>query len=163
SDRNRVKENREKLDKRIEVVRQLLQGTNVGESLLGCINREANNMVQGIVLISDGRSTIGSESTIGELRARSSRERIPLFTVVVGEDRMPIRIQIVDVKTPEQAPPDERFVIRAEIDGLGLAGKDKPVFLDIFRPGDNPKKDKPAHTIEGRVNFQPGEPPHGQV
>jgi hypothetical protein len=163
ADRTKVKENREKLDKRLEVVRQLLQGTNVGESVLGCINREANNMVQGIVLISDGRSTIGSESTISELRARSSREKIPLFTVVVGEDRLPISIQIVDVQTPEQAPPDERFVIRAEIDGLGLAGKDKPVFLDIFRPTDNPKKDKPAYTIPGQVTFQPGEPPHGQV
>src|SRR5262249_35018565 len=121
------------------------------------------NMVQGIVLISDGRSTIGSESTVGELRARSSRERIPLFTVVVGEDRSPISIQIVDVQTPEQAPPDERFVIRAEIDALGLAGKDKPVYLNTFRPTENPKKDKPAHPIEGRVTFQPGEPPHGQV
>ncbi len=163
ADRNQLKEKREKLEKRLEVMRQLMQGTNVAESALACVNREANNMVQGIVLISDGRSTIGSQSTVGELRARANRERIPLFTVVVGEDRQPIGIQIVDVQTPERAPPDERFIIRAEVDGLGLAGKEKPVFLDIYRPSDNPKKDKPIHTIERQVNFQPGEPPHGQV
>src|SRR5262249_32624277 len=77
--------------------------------------------------------------------------------------RLPINIQIVDVQRPEQAPPDERFVVRAEIDGAGLAGKEKPVYLDIYRPQDNPKKDKPFHTIDTKATFAPGEPPHAQV
>jgi len=162
-DRKKLEENRSKLDKRVEVVRQLLQGTNVGDSVLGVVNREANNMVQGIVVFSDGRSTHGAESTLAELRLRARRENIPVFSVIVGEDRLPISIQIVDVQTPEQAPPNEKFVIRAEIDGIGLPGKKKPVYLDIFQPGDDPKKAKPIHTIEGEVTFQPGEPPHGQV
>jgi hypothetical protein len=163
ADRQKLLENREKLDKRIEVCRQLLQGTNVGESLLQVINREATNMVQGVILLSDGRSTQGTEAAIPELRARAKRDNIPIFSVVIGEDRLPIGIQITDVQTPEQAPPDEKFIVRAEIDGVGLPGKEKPVFLDIFRPADNPKKDKPVHTLEGKVTFQPGEPPHGQV
>lgn len=162
-DRKRLEENRGKLDKRVELCRQLLQGTNVGDSALSVVNREANNMVQGVVVFSDGRSTHGSDSTLAELRLRARRENIPVFTVMVGEDRLPVSIQIVDVQTPEQAPPNEKFVIRAEIDGVGLPGKKKPVFLDIFQPGDDPKKAKPIHTIEGEVTFQPGEPPHGQV
>jgi hypothetical protein len=163
ADRQKLKESRDKLDKRVEVVRQLLQGTNVGDSVLGVVNREANNMVQGLVVISDGRSTHGSDSSLAELRIRARRENIPVFTVIVGEDRLPVSIQIVDVQTPEQAPPNEKFVIRAEIDGIGLPGKKKPVYLDIFLPGEDPKKAKPVHTIEGEVTFQPGEPPHGQV
>lgn len=162
-DRKKLKENRDKLDKRVEVVRQLLQGTNVGDSVLSVINREANNMVQGVVVFSDGRSTHGAELVLQEIRQRAKREPIPVFTVIVGEDRLPISIQIVDVQTPEQAPPNEKFVIRPEIDGIGLPGAKKPVYLDIFQPGDDPKKAKPIHTIEGEVTFQPGEPPHGQV
>src|SRR5262249_45917205 len=39
-DRKKVKENADKLEKRLEVSRQLLQGTNVGESVLAALNRE---------------------------------------------------------------------------------------------------------------------------
>jgi hypothetical protein len=163
ADQKKFEENRLKLDKRIEVCRQLLQGTNVADSLLTAVNREASNMVQGVVLISDGRSTQGAESAIMELRTRARRDNIPVFTVVVGEDRQPISIQIIDVQTPEQAPPNEKFVIRAEVDGVGLPGKEKPIFLDVYRPGDDPKKAKPLHTIPLTLTFQPGEPPHGQV
>ncbi|MCX7700272.1 MAG: VWA domain-containing protein [Gemmataceae bacterium] len=163
SDRQRLRENRERLEKRLEVSRQLVQGTNVGESALAALNREAGNMLQGLVIISDGRSTHGSESILRELRDRARRENVPVFTVAVGEDRPPISIQIVDVQTPEQAPPDERFVVRAEIDGVGLAGREKPVFLDVFKPGEDPKKSRPSHTLEAKVVFAPGEPPHAQV
>ena len=77
ADRKRLLDNREKLEKRLEVARQLLQGTNVGDSLLSCINREANNMVQGIVVVSDGRSTAGSESSIYEVRGAGQARRYP--------------------------------------------------------------------------------------
>jgi hypothetical protein len=162
-DRQKLKENAEKLEKRLEVSRQLLQGTNVGESVLAALNREATNMLQGLVVISDGRSNLGAETLLKDVRDRAKRENIPVFTVVVGEDREPISIQIVDVQTPEQAPPDERFVVRAEVDGVGLAGREKPVMLDIFKPGDDPKKAKPIHTINAKLTFAPGEPPHAQI
>ncbi|MFL5342229.1 MAG: hypothetical protein ACJ8F7_18945 [Gemmataceae bacterium] len=163
ADRKKLLDNRGKLEKRLEVMRQLLQGTNVPESLMSCINREANNMVQGVVVISDGRSTQGSESAMYELRSRAKREGIPVFCIGIGEDRLPISITITDVQTPLEAPPDERFNIGVEVDGAGLPGKEKPVYVDVFRPGDNPKKDKPIHTLTGAVTFQPGEPPHGRV
>ncbi len=163
ADRQRLKENRDRLDKRIEVARQLVQGTNVGESALAALNREAGNMLQALIIISDGRTTLGSESTIKELRDRARRDGVPVMTIAVGEDRPPISIQIVDVQTPEQAPPDERFVIRAEIDGVGLASKEKVVYLDIFKPGEDPKKSRPSHTLDAKVVFAPGEPPHAQV
>jgi hypothetical protein len=163
ADRQRLLDNREKLEKRIEVCRQLLQGTNVGDSVLSLINRESANMVQGVVVISDGRSTQGAESSIAEVRALARKASIPIFTVMIGEDRLPVGIQITDVQTPGYTPPDEKFVIRAEIDGVGLAGKEKPVFLDIYKPGDDHRKVKPTFTMPGKVQFQPGEPPHGQV
>src|SRR5262249_47088019 len=84
---------------------------------------------------------------------------IPIFAVQVGEDRQAIGIRIVDVQTPEQTPPDEKFVVRAEIDGEGLPDQETKVFLDIYKPDDQ----KPTHTLETTARFQPGEPPHAQA
>jgi hypothetical protein len=158
-DRAKFADNRAKLDKRVEAVRQLMLGTNVGESVLTVMNREANNPVRGIVVVSDGRSNLGSESAVEELRARARKERIPVFTVLVGEDRQPINIRITDLQTPEQTPPDEKFVVRAELDGEGLPDQETKAFLDVYKPED----DKPTHTLETTVKFQPGEPPHAQA
>src|SRR5262249_15245570 len=127
TDRTRLLDNRDKLDKRIEVLRQLQQGTNVAGSVLQLLNRESNNMVQGLVVFSDGRSTVGSESPCGELRDKARREKVPVFTVLVGEDRQPVSIAVTDVQSPQQAPPDDKFVIRAEIDGIGMVGRKVPV------------------------------------
>src|SRR5262249_7066622 len=99
TDRTRLLDNRDKLDKRIEVLRQLQQGTNVAGSVLQLLNRESNNMVQGLVVFSDGRSNLGSESTFGELRDKARREKVPVFTVLVGEDRQPVSIAVTDVQS----------------------------------------------------------------
>jgi hypothetical protein len=150
---------RAKINKRLEAVRQLQIGTNVPESLRALLNREANGMIQGVIVVSDGRSNLGASSAIGELRARARKESIPVFSIRLGEDRQPVAIRITDVQTPEQTPPDEKFVIRAEIDGEGLPDAEAKVFLDLYKP-DEPQ---PAHTLETEVKFQPGEPPHAQA
>ncbi|HEY1380027.1 MAG TPA: hypothetical protein VGF55_24705, partial [Gemmataceae bacterium] len=152
-------DNRGKLDKRVEAARQLMLGTNVGESVLTLLNREANNPVRGVIVVSDGRSNLGSESAVEELRARARKDRIPVFTVLVGEDRQPVNIRITDLQTPEQTPPDEKFVVRAELDGEGLPDQEAKVFLDVTKPED----EKPTHTLEATAKFLPGEPPHAQA
>jgi len=150
---------RARLDKRAESVRQLRLGTDVGESALQLLNREGNTMLQGVVVLSDGRGTLGTDASLAEVRARAARDRVPVFAVQVGEDRPPVEIRIADVQTPEQTPPNEKFVVRAELDGVGLPEYETPVFLDIFGPG----ADGPTHTLETRVQFQPGSPPHAQA
>jgi hypothetical protein len=159
ADHAKLADNRAKLDKRLEAVRQLNLGTNVGESVLTLFNRESSNPIQGVVIVSDGRSNLGSDSSIEDLRAKARKDKVPIFSVQVGEDRQPINIRITDVQTPEQTPPDEKFVIRVEIDGEGLPDQETKVFLDLYRPDE----DKPAHTMETSVRFQAGEPPHAQA
>lgn len=142
-----------------EVVQQLLRSTNIGDALLGALNREANNMVQGIVVFSDGRSTRYSTQTMEEARNRAKKARIPIFTIAVGEARQPIQIRITDVQAPEQARPDDKFPLRAEIDGEGLPDKEVQVYLDITRPSGEKK------TLEKKVKFSTGTagPPHAQA
>ena len=161
-DKATLKDNRSKLEKRLEVARAIAQGTNVPDSLTALVNREASNMVQGVVVFSDGRSNLGSDSAYAELKQRAGREKIPIFTVAVGEDRQTVSIVITDVQAPDQAPPDEPFKIVVEADGVNLANKEVEVYLDLYLPGRDPKTDPADHTLPGKLTFLPGDPPHGQ-
>jgi len=162
-DKATLKENRTKLEKRVEVARSIANGTNVPDSLTAVVNREAANMVQGIVVFSDGRSNIGSDSAYAELKQRAQREKIPIFTVAVGEDRQTVSIVISEVQAPDNAPPDEPFKIIVEADGVNLANSEVEVFLDLFLPNNDPKEGQPDHTLPGKLTFLPGDPPHGQT
>ena len=163
-DKAALKANRGKLDKRLDVARTIGQGTNVPDSVTAAVNREATNMAQGVVVFTDGRSNLGSDSAYAELKQRAAREKIPVFTVAVGETRETTSILITDVQAPDNAPPDEPFKIIVEADGVGLANTDVEVFLDLFLPNKDPKTDLADFTFPpGKLTFQPGDPPHGQV
>src|SRR4029078_591972 len=45
-----INDRRRKLEKLLEAIRQMQLGTNVGESLRTLLNREANGMIQGVIL-----------------------------------------------------------------------------------------------------------------
>ena len=155
--------NRAKLEKRVDVARSLVLGTNVLDSLLTAVNRESSNMVQGIVVFSDGRSNLGSDSAIGDLRDRAAKEKIPIFTVAVGEKRENVEIVITDLAAPDSTQPDEPQKILVEVDGKGLEKQTVSVLLGIYLPGKDPKKEQPTHTMTKELTFAPGDPPHGLV
>jgi hypothetical protein len=156
--------NRDRLLARVEVARSIGNSTNVPDSLLALVNRETGNMVQGIIVFSDGQSNLGTAGAltnpaIDDLRIRAKREQIPIFTVVIGSEHKSVNVRITDVQAPEQTPPDEGFKVIVEVDGDGLPGKKTPVELEI-----KPKEKEDASVrIPGELTFQPGEPPHGQV
>ena len=152
--------------KRQTLLKQLLTGTNLPESLLDVFNRESNNMVQGIVVFSDGRnsgrpgsSTQFSAEVFDELRARARRAKVPIFTVAVGEYRQPISITNLALQTPEQARPDDKFLVRFDVDGEGLPNRESNVALDIT----GPKGDK--KTLDKQFTFNAGTAgvPHAQI
>ncbi len=153
------------LRKNLELNAFLIGGTNLADSLLSVINRESNNMLQGIVVISDGHSTQFTEETFRDVHARANKERakIPIFTVVVGEHREPIEIRITDLQVPEQVRPDDRFPVRVEIDGKGLADKDVQVVLEATKPNGEKVTFPPVLKAGESVRFKPGDPPHAQV
>ncbi len=161
---DQVKEIKEKLGKRVDVARSIVVGTNVPESLRNVIDRESSNMVQGVIVFSDGRSNLGSDSGIlKELRTKAEKEKVPVFTIAVGEPRENVNITITEIQAPDRAPPDEPFKVIVEADGTGLEKQEVEVRLGLFLPGRDPKKDAPDHEEVGKLTFQPGEPPHGQA
>jgi len=148
-----------KFQKRLDLHKQLVNGTNIAEALTEIMNREANNMVQGIVVFSDGRSTQLNNEVMDELKARARRAKIPIFTVAVGEYRQPISIANLTLQAPEQARPDDKFLIRVEVDGEGLANRESVTYLDITGPkGDKRALDKPFKFNSGTAGV-----PHAQA
>lgn len=162
-DFEKLKKNLDRLEKRIDVARTIAAGTNVADSVTAAVNREAANMVQGVVVFSDGRSNLGSDSGYLELRERAAREKIPVFTVAVGEDRQTAAITITDVSAPDSAPIDEAFKIIAEADGVNMANREVEVHLDLWMPGRDVKTNPADHTLTEKLTFAPGDPPHGQT
>ena len=150
--------NRDKLIARIDVARSIASATNLPDSLLALVNREAGNMVQGVIVFSDGQSNLGSSNALQDLRVRAQRERIPIFTVGVGSELRVTAVRITDVQLPEQTPPDEGIKIIVEVDGDGLVGQKIKVELEIQLP-----KGEPPIRVPGELTFLPGEPPHGQA
>jgi hypothetical protein len=152
-------EARQQFAKRTELAQQLSGGTNLGDSLLEIFKREASNIVQGIIVVSDGRSTQYSAQSFEELRARARAARIPVFTVVVGEHRQPISIRVTDLQAPEQARPEDKFPVRVEVDGDGLPDRETSVTLDITSPkGETKTLSKPFKFNAGTAG-----PPHARI
>lgn len=106
-------------------------GTNLGSAALSLINRELNGRVQGIVIVTDGRSTEGSPKMFGDIETRAKSARIPIFVVGVGQERPQVKIDIVDLRVPEQVQPEDKFRAVVELQGEGLPDKPVKVFLDI--------------------------------
>ena len=156
--------NRDKLQARIEVARSIATATNVPDSLLALVNRETGNMVQGIVVFSDGQSNLGgsgstTNAAIDDLKVRAEREQIPIFTVAVGSEHKIIGVRITDVQAPDQTPPDEPFKVIVEQDGDGLAGQKTQIILEI-----KPRKDDDSTVrIPMDAVYKPEEPPHAQA
>lgn len=142
-----------------EQLQQLVGGTSLADVLLAVVNREANNMLQGIIVFSDGRSTQYSAQAFDEVRARARKAKVPIFTVAVGEHRQPIHLRITDLQAPEQARPDDKFPVRVEVDGEGLPDQETTVFLDVTNPRGEKK------TLQKTIRFSPGTggPPHAQA
>src|SRR5579859_6629069 len=87
----------------------VFSGTNLGSAALSLVNRELNGRVQGIILITDGRSTEGSPRMFEDIEARAKAAHIPIFVVAVGEERPQVKIDIVDMRLPEQVQPEDKF------------------------------------------------------
>ncbi len=147
------KEDQERLDKlrvlNARLVKEgLMRGTNIGDALLGVINKELNNRLQGIIVFTDGRNTVGSPNAFTELAMRSKSAKIPLFVVGIGEDRQKVKIEIVDLRIPGQIQPEDKFRTVAEITGEGLAGRKLDVSLDITH----------VRTVKVRTKDKSGKP-----
>jgi hypothetical protein len=156
-------EARARLRKKIDFQTLLVRNTHLEESIKAALDRESNRMIQGVIVLSDGRSTQRSVQALQELQKRAETAKVPVFTVAVGEHRQPIEIQITDLQAPDQVRPDDMFPVRVDVDGKGLAGQPAKVTLEITKPNGEKLALEPNVKPGETPAFRPGEPPHAQV
>src|SRR5262249_25016574 len=97
------------------------------------LSREQNNLTRAIVLVSDGRSHLGSPEMIEEIKRKAKEKGIPIITIAIGASRPQARIEVVDVRHPKQIQPDDAFRVVAEVKGDGLPGDAFPIRLEVTK------------------------------
>ena len=110
-------------------------GTNAAGAALQMLQREKDNYVQAIVIVSDGRS---NRTTAGEIEdfladVNDSDRPIPVFTIGVGQTKSLPRIRIPEISVPAEARPGDSFRVRVPVAATGLAGEPFSVTLEVTR------------------------------
>ncbi len=104
--------------------RRFYSATNLGDATLNTITRELNNMVQGIVIFTDGRSTEGSDDAFAKIADLAKKANIPIFVVGIGEVRPQVKLEITDLRAPQQVQPEDKWPVVIEVTGEGMADKE---------------------------------------
>lgn len=164
------------LPNRINLARTIALGTNVTDSVQKAFDASRENLLEGIIVFSDGRSNLGlapkqdaAKDTFQTTREMDSLHRaarkdgVLVFAVTVGEDRKVKSkvVRITDLQTLDRAPPDDAFKIIVEVDGENMPAEIVDVTLELTPPDKDGAKINPIF-LEGKVTFDRGEPPHGQ-
>jgi len=121
-----------------DLVESLSAGTNIGGAALQLAKLEGNSYLQAVCIVSDGQNNLGSDDSLREFvnRMQSAKKKVPIFTVGVGEYRLPASIRIDDLQAPETARPDDKFPIRVPVVGSGLGEEEFSVVLEATRVKD---------------------------
>lgn len=155
---------KEKLPTRVDVARAISQGTAVPESVTAAVNREQANMTQAMIVFTDGRSNMSSDSALPDLTRRAKEANIPVYTVAVGSSREVVSLVISDLQAPDRTQPDEPTQVTVAVDGIGFKQGDQvDAVLELFLPGKDPKSDPADHELTKTVTFGGGETPHGEA
>lgn len=164
------------LNNRINLARTIAQGTNVTDSVQKAYDASKENMLEAVIVFSDGRSNLGipqrqetgkdtfvSTREMEALHRSARKDNVLIFTVAIGDDRKVKNkaVRITDLQSLDRAPPDDAFKVIVEVDGDNMPGESVEVLLEITPPDKDGAKIPPIF-MEGRVTFDRGEPPHGQ-
>ncbi len=120
SDPRTVEFLRQARDNGTKINSHFYEATAIGESLLEVIKHERNNMVEGIVVFTDGRLTEGSMSSVREAALAAKDAEIPIFVVQVGEARPKVTIDIVDIGAPPLIRPEDKFRVIVTVGGQDM-------------------------------------------
>ncbi len=107
----------------------LFSGTNLGATRTA-FDRELKNVVQGIIVVTDGRMNQGADFYDDLAKAAKARQ-VPILVVGVGSVRPQIRIDLPSIRAPQQIQPDDKFRILVNVVGEGLADQEFDISLDV--------------------------------
>lgn len=92
--------------------------TDLARAIRESLASLAGNPVAGIVMVTDGQNTAGSDPiAAAELAAQ---QRVPIFPIGVGDPRNPQNLRVVDVWAPETAFAGDPFQVQAKLSAEGI-------------------------------------------
>ncbi len=95
--------------------------TRLGQALRQLVQEERGTPVSGVIVFSDGGQNAGiSADSAVEL---AQEAKIPIFTVGVGSDRLPVNVVVSDFVAPVRAYPGDRYAATGYLQAQGFAGK----------------------------------------
>ena len=105
--------------------------TKLGAALDSAREELAGLPVAGVVLVSDGADT--SESSLNQALLGLKAEKLPVFTVGLGSEKLPRDIQIDRVSTPRSVLKDASLLVDVVVTNTGYAGR--TVTVDVEDDG----------------------------
>ena len=101
--------------------------TDLAAMLSTAISEEDGNTIQGIVLLTDGRQTSGTDPAVAANRLKALQ--IPIFPVPIGSIMQPRDISIAAIDAPQTVFIDDNAVVHGTIRADGYQGQQVTVFL----------------------------------
>ena len=95
--------------------------TRLGTALDGAREELAGLPVSGIVLVSDGADT--SDASLSSALLGLKAEKLPVFTVGVGSEKLPRDIQVDRVSTPRSVLKDASLLVDVVVTHSGYGGR----------------------------------------
>jgi uncharacterized membrane protein len=95
--------------------------TKLGAALEGARDELSGLPVSGVVLVSDGADT--SDASLTNALLGMKAEKLPVFTVGVGSEKLPRDIQIDRVTTPRSVLKDASLLVDVVVTESGYAGQ----------------------------------------
>jgi hypothetical protein len=112
--------------------------TRLGQALRQLIYEERNSPVSGIVVFSDGGQNAGLSPEAAISLAQEAK--IPIYTVGVGSDQLPMHVRVYKLETLPRAYPGDPYtitgLIQAQDPSRKLAGKPVTVQLLTRKAGE---------------------------
>jgi hypothetical protein len=94
--------------------------TRLGEALMRVLDAEPNDVLAGMIVISDGGNNAGVDPQAAAAAAAAAQ--VPLRPVGVGADDLPANVRVADLLAPARVVPGDRFAVTAYLQGQGIDG-----------------------------------------
>ena len=94
------------------------QATDMGRAIREAQRLAAGTPLAGIVIVSDGQNTAGTDP--GAAASLAGEKNVPIFTVGVGNPADPINLRIADLWMPENVFRGDPMAIQASVEARGI-------------------------------------------
>ncbi len=127
--------------------------SRIGDAVRGVLADHDPATLAGIVLLTDGQSNGGTDSTVAISSAR--RSEVAVFPVGLGSSDAPVNVRVVDLDAPRRVYPGDKFSVTGVLQASGPKAIEVDVqLLDALDVADN----TPPSSDDAVTNGKEGPP-----